>query len=225
MTSDACRELRGVLGAVALGNADDAEHVALRAHLDGCAECRAELRELTSVSAALPLADPARVAVTSMGLAEPPPTLAQRVLGRVTAERFARRARRRRRVGVVAAAATAVAAAIVAFALVVPVGSSTGTRVALSANVPGVSAEAILRGRAAGTEVAFHVAGLHQGEYYWLWVTGDDGDRVGAGTFQGTAKATDLVMTAALPLRDARRIWVTDGHDQVVLDERLPAPA
>ena len=29
-------------------------------------------------------------------------------------------------------------------------------------------------------------------------------------------------MTAALPLRDARRIWVTDDHDQVVLDQRLP---
>ncbi|MDQ1384328.1 MAG: hypothetical protein QOG65_1707 [Actinomycetota bacterium] len=228
MTSDPCRELRGVLGAVALGNADEAERVALRAHLDGCAECRAELRELTSVAAALPLADPERVAdVTAAGLAQPPPTLAKRVLGRVAAERFARRARRRRRVGLVAATATAIAiaAAIVGFALVVPDGSSPGTRVALSAKVAGVSAEATLRGRPAGTEVAFHVAGLHQGEYYWLWVTGDDGDRVGAGTFQGTAKASDLVMTAALPLRDARRIWVTDQHDKVVLDERLPAPA
>jgi hypothetical protein len=226
MTSDPCRELRGALGAVALGNADEAEHVALRAHLDGCAECRAELRELTSVAAALPLADPARVAdVTSSGLVQPPPTLAKRVLGRVTAERFARRTRRRRRVGLAAAAATAIAAAIVAFALVVPDGSPTGTHVALTAKEAGVTAEATLRGRNAGTEVAFHVAGLHQGEYYWLWVTGDDGDRVGAGTFQGTANASDLVMTAALPLRDARRIWVTDEHDKVVLDERLPAPA
>ena len=32
-------------------------------------------------------------------------------------------------------------------------------------------------------------------------------------------------MTAALPLSDARRIWVTDEHDKVVLDEQLPAPA
>ena len=30
-------------------------------------------------------------------------------------------------------------------------------------------------------------------------------------------------MTAAIPLADARRIWVTDEHDQVVLDEQLPA--
>jgi hypothetical protein len=31
-------------------------------------------------------------------------------------------------------------------------------------------------------------------------------------------------MTAAIPLADARRIWVTDDHDKVVLDERLLAP-
>ena len=88
MTSDACRELRAALGAVALGGADPAEALALRAHLDGCPECRAELRELTSVAAALPLADPWRA---RGGLSQPPPTLAKRVLGRVAAERTARR--------------------------------------------------------------------------------------------------------------------------------------
>src|ERR1700730_669886 len=109
MTSYACRELRGVLGAVALGNADEAEHVALRAHLDGCAERRSELRELTSVAAPLPLADAARVAaVPARGRANPRRRWPRGGLGRVTADRFARRARRRRRVGIAAAAATAI---------------------------------------------------------------------------------------------------------------------
>jgi hypothetical protein len=107
----------------------------------------------------------------------------------------------------------------------VPDSSPAGTRVVLGSKLPGVSAEATLKGGDAGTEVVFHEAGLHQGEYYWLWLTGDDGDRVGAGTFQGTENARDLLMTAAVPLRDARRIWVTDQHDHVVLDEPLPAPA
>jgi hypothetical protein len=31
-------------------------------------------------------------------------------------------------------------------------------------------------------------------------------------------------MTAAIPLDGARRIWVTDADDKVVLDELLPAP-
>jgi hypothetical protein len=222
MTSDSCRELRSALGAVALGGADPAEELALRAHLDGCADCRAELRELTSVAAALPLADPARV--MGGGLPQPSDALAKRVLGRVAAERAARRTRTRRRIAVVAATASAIAAAIIAFVLVVPATSPAGTKVVFPAHA-GVAAAATLRPSAGGTEVAFHVSGLHQGDYYWLWLTGDDGDRIAAGTFQGTTTPANLVMTAALPVGDARRIWVTDSHDRVVLDQRLPAPA
>jgi hypothetical protein len=220
MMSDSCRELRAALGAVALGGADPSEELALRAHLDGCADCRAELRELTSVAAALPLADPSRL---MGGLSQPSDALAKRVLGRVAAERTARRTRTRRRVAVVAATATAIAAAIIALVLVVPANSPSGTKVVFPAR-SGVTAAATLRPADGGTEVAFHVSGLHQGDYYWLWLTGDDGERIGAGTFQGTNAPADLVMTAALPLGDARRIWVTDEHNRVVLDQRLPAP-
>ena len=80
---------------------------------------------------------------------------------------------------------------------------------------------ATLHARDAGTEVVVHVSGLHDGDYYWLWLTGDDGDRIGAGTFQGSARAEDLTMTAALPLDEARRVWVTDAEDRVVLDTRI----
>src|SRR5207253_10219509 len=126
MTSDACRELRAALGAVALGGADPAETLALRAHLDGCPECRAELRELTSIAAALPLADPARAAG---GLTQPPPALAKRVLGRVAPARSARRTRARRRFALVASTSAAIAAAVVAFVLIVPGGAPSGRRV------------------------------------------------------------------------------------------------
>jgi hypothetical protein len=226
MTSDVCRELRPALGAFALGNADPAEALALRAHLDGCAECRVELRELMSVAAALPFADATRV---TGGPTQPSDDLAKRVLGRVAAERTAergeRRTRTRHRIALAAATATAIAAAIIALVLVLPGNSPGGTQVAFPTTA-GVSASATLRSRPAGTEVAFHVSGLRPGGYYWLWVTGADGDRIAAGTFQGTgAASTDLVMTAALPLADARRIWVTDDRDKVVLDQRLPAPA
>ena len=45
------------------------------------------------------------------------------------------------------------------------------------------------------------------------------------GSWRGTATPANLVMTAAVPLADARRIWVTDGQNRVVLDEKLPAAA
>ena len=184
MTSDACRELRAALGAVALGNADPAEELALRAHLDGCAECRAELRELTSVAAAFRSPTRARRRGTSPSR-RPRWRSACSAGSRPNAIR--RRHRRRRRIAVVAATATAIAAAIVAFVLVVPGNSPGGTRVTFPTTA-GVSASATLRSRAAGTEVAFHVSGLHEGEYYWLWVTGADGDRIAAGTFQGSGR-------------------------------------
>ncbi len=210
-----------MLGVVALGGADPDEALALRAHLDGCAECRAELRELTSVARALPLADVARA---TGGVAQPSDTLASQVLGRVAAERTVRRTRARRRYAAFGAVAAAIAAAIVAFVLVVPGSSAPGTRVVF-ASAPGVTAQATLRARDAGTEVSFHVTGLPRGDYYWLWVTGEDGDRLAAGSFQGTGRgpSANLVMTAAIPLADARRIWVTDAHNRVVFDHRLAA--
>jgi hypothetical protein len=219
MTSEACREYRAALGAVALGNADAAEELALQAHLDGCPDCRAELRELTSVAASLPLADVTHVVGD---IPQPSSALGGHVLGRVAAERTARRARLRRRVAAAAATATAIAAAILALVLVAPSNGSGGTHVVFASRV-GVSAAATLRARDAGTEVSFHVSGLQTGDYYWLWLTGADEHRIAAGTFQGTDKPSNLVMTAAIPLSEARRIWVTDAHNNVVLDQRLPA--
>jgi hypothetical protein len=84
----------------------------------------------------------------------------------------------------------------------------------------GVSADATLRSKAAGTEVALNVSGLPKG-YYWLWLSSADGKRVGAGTFRGTDAATEVVATAALPLGKTDRIWVTDKDDKVVLDQFL----
>ena len=59
---------------------------------------------------------------------------------------------------------------------------------------------------------------------YWLWLTGDDGNRVAAGTFRGQPQDVQVTLTSALPLRDTRRIWVTDEDDAVVLDaQRISA--
>jgi hypothetical protein len=73
-----------------------------------------------------------------------------------------------------------------------------------------------------GTEVKLVASGLDQGDWYWLWLTGDNGKRVPAGSFRGTGHgAVRVTLTAALSLPDARRIWVTDRADKVILDARL----
>jgi len=220
--TDPCRDWRGALGAAALGGIDPAEEIGLRAHLDGCAACRAELRELQAVARAL---DATPMAAIVAAPAEPSSALGERVLDRLATERGAVRSRRTRRALVgTGAGATLVAAAVAAVLLLSGGGGVAGTRVVM----PGVgtersaSATATLHSESAGTAVDVKVAGLHQGDYYWLWVTGDNGHRISAGTFQGSSSPREFQLMAAVPLSEARRIWVTDSKDRVVLDARLP---
>ncbi len=214
MTTDACRDWRGALGAAAIGRTDPAEEIGLLAHLDGCAACRAELRDLSAVARALgsiPLEN-----VTSVP-AEPSGALGERVLERVAHEREVVRGRRARRGMVGAGAFASAAAAVVAIVLALGGGATAGTRVVLRSTV-GASASATLHAKPLGTEVDVKVSGLRAGHYYWLWLTGDDGHRVGAGTFGGTRNAAELQLMAAIPLSETRRIWVTDDKRKVVLD-------
>jgi hypothetical protein len=213
MMADACREWRSALAAAALDRIDRAEEIALRAHLDGCAACRAELRELTRVAHALPLADLTRVAEDPT---EPPADLGARVVDEVVSVR--RRGHRRRMQRVLAAAAIVAAAvgvgAVIATSRDDPAPTATVTFPA-TAEAHG---RARLESQDEGTEVRLVASGLDDGDWYWLWLTGDEGDRVAAGTFKGTDGEVDVTLTSALSLDDARRIWVTDGDDEVVLD-------
>jgi len=217
--TDPCRDWRGALGAAALGRLEPAEEIGLRAHLDGCADCRAELRDLTAVAdalAAVPVEN-----VTSAA-AEPSDALAGRILSRVALERGVERNRRTRRVLAGAAAFVAAAAAVIAVVIFVGSSSSPGTRV----RIPGVgnaTASATLHSANAGTEIDMTVAGLKPGHYYWLWLTGEDEKRMGAGTFKGTRGTSELRLMAAVPLDEADRIWVTDDKKHVVLDAHIPA--
>ena len=219
---DPCRDLRGALGAAALGGIDPADDIALRAHLDGCPACRSELRELTLVARAL---DAVPISAIEAAPAEPSGALAGRVLDRLAREREQARSRRVRRALVGAGACAGVAAAVIAAILVLGgSGGSEGKRVALHGVGTGRSATAMatLHAKTAGTEVAMKVQGLDDGDYYWIWVTGENGDRIPAGTFRGSGDPIEMRLTAALPLSKARRIWVTDGEDRVVLDARVP---
>ena len=220
MTTDPCRDWRGALGAAALGGIDPAEAIALQAHLDGCPACRAELRDLTAVARALAAVPIERV---TSAPAEPPGALGDRVFERVARERVVRRGRHTRRVLVGAGAFASAAAAVVALVLLlVSVGGpASGTKVVLTSHM-GASASATLHAKSVGTEVDVKFAGLRPGHYYWLWLTGADGDRIAAGTFSGSRHSTEIRLMAALPLSETRRIWVTDDHQDVVLDAKLP---
>lgn len=215
MATEACRDWRGDLGVEALGRLEEPERTALLAHLDGCADCRSVLAELTAVSAALDLADADRVGDTDLPI--PSGDLGDRILGRLQWERTAKRRRRAR--NAIASLVAVAAAVVVAVVLVAGThGGAHGTVVALESPDHRAHASAVLFKEVAGTRVRLKVAGLDDGEWYWLWVTASDGTRVGAGTFTASTKHEDLTMSAALPFDRAKRVWVTDAKNQVVLD-------
>lgn len=211
MSGAGCRQWRGALAARALGLTDPASDVGLDAHLDACAECRTELDDLHTVRLALRRADPERLHIGAAG-----PDLEERIVQRIATESKAARRQRWLR----AAAGAAAAAFLLVAVVIVSLGGEEGRQVVLAAG-DGVQGSAALFDRPWGTEVRFHVAGLDSEEVYWLWLSDAEGERVAAGTMSGTKGDVRAALASALPLDEARRIWMTDEDGEVVLDARI----
>ena len=211
-------ELRGELGAAALGRLSDAERIALEARLDGDPTARAELAELSATVHLLDLADVSRLDDEP----RPPPDLADRIAAAVAADELAQRRRRRRR-QLLPFAGAAVAAAAVVVAVLLLASLDSAPELESFAVVPeGAEVEFALEATDSGTEITLRTAGLEPGVVYWLWLspTDDPEDRIGAGTFRGTTAETTLSLSAGLPVDEAVRIWITTS-DGLVADSDL----
>jgi anti-sigma factor RsiW len=212
MKADDCRRWRENLGALVLEQLGDDDRAATEAHLDGCAECRAELELLMPVARALPLADPAQLAAPPA----PPRSLAFRI-GRVIAAE--RRSRRRRRLTIGAGAlASACAAAAVAAILLAGGGTTSAPapparQVAFSGVPRGVELGATLNPRPWGSEISVQVRGITPGTRCEVWLRRADGTRVPAGSFryryEGGSDAAAL--SSAVRPGDARAIAIRAG--------------
>jgi anti-sigma-K factor RskA len=215
MSVDPCRDWRGDVAALALGQLEAADAARVQSHLDGCATCRAALGDLRSTAALLPLVDPAALHVRPA----PPADLADRILREVRNARRAQQRQRRRRTLV----ALAAAAAFVLVAGLVVVLARTGDPPTheFAVEAPGVDASYALVANDGGTAVRFEHQGLDPEDVYWLWLTDATGERVSAGTFHGSTDRTTVVLQSAMPTDRAVRIWVTDEDDAVVLDSHL----
>jgi Putative zinc-finger len=210
MTTERCREWRESLGAHALGRLPEDERPALEAHLEGCAECRAELESLAGVARLLPLADPERFGTAPA----PPPSLADRVVATIRSEHRSQR-RRRFRLGLAVSGATAALAAA-ALALSVLPGGPEGEpqqRVAFGALPAGLEISATLEPHAYGTEIHMYVKGAPSGTLCRVFVRGPGGARLSAGSFRYRwGDDSDAVLSAALDLSRTRAIGVRVGN-------------
>lgn len=218
MTEDSHRALRESLGAYVLGQLDPQEEAALRAHLNTCGQCRAELAELQPVAGAL--ASLRRRPVTS---GPTPPELRGRVetaIGAETASR--RRARVARSLTTLAAAAALVVVAVLGFTTFVdddpqaPVPTAVAVQVA--PELDDVTATAGIIAHTWGVEVKLITAGLTAGDEYEAYVVGADGVQVPAGTFMAIgAETMNCNLQASLLLEDASGFEIRDGDDQTVI--------
>jgi anti-sigma-K factor RskA len=220
-TPESCRPWREQLGALALGHLSPAEVTSVRAHLDGCAACRAELAGLEQVARLLPLADVESLEAEPA----PPPDLGDRVVTVVRQEReLEDRRRRRRRRGVLSGLAAA--AAVVALVVSLGLASGGGGRVvALDEHPAGVTSTAAFDQHGWGTEIQLEVQGLPAGHSYYVWMRRGDGEHVPAGSFRTVEGSTTVTLATALPMTDAVGIGVSDEKGDTIMYGHLSEPA
>ena len=214
MKTENCREWRESLGAYALGHLDADERAGLEAHLEGCAECRAEVASLQGVATLLPHADPERFGPAP----QPPKDLGERILATLGNERREKRHRKRLRFGF-AGAATALAAAVLA--LVVFVGGSGGgepqQHVSFTDVPSGIEIGAMLEPHAYGTEIHMYVSGVRSGTLCRVFLRADDGTRYPAGSFRYRwGDDSDAILSSALDLSRTAAIGVHAGNQTFI---------
>lgn len=214
MRTDDHRDWRLALGAYALGDLPADERAAIAAHLEGCPDCRAELRSLEGVAALLPLADPDRIEAPT---ARPPADLGARIEAQIAAEnsREGRETRRRRfRLGIGGAVAVAAVAAVLLL-VILPIGggeNSPAQEVRFASVPNGVSIRATLEPHAFGTEIQMYVKGIRSGTLCRVFLRDGDGRTFSAGSFRyrwgGDSEAE---LSSALDLSQAAAIGVHAG--------------
>ena len=223
MTADDCRIWRERLGALALGQLPADERAATEAHLEGCADCRAEADALAPMASMLKRADPERLSPAPV----PPADLGDRIARRIAAERGATR-RRRLRIGIGLGAAAAAATAALLLAVVFS-GSSTTQPVAQTVafrGVPqGTSVNASLVSRPWGTDVSVRVRGFRPGTLCTVWLRNRDGTRVPAGSFRYVyaGESDEAALSSGLDAHDVTAIGLKAGSKTFVAPIRSHA--
>jgi hypothetical protein len=210
MKTESCREWRESLGAYALGQLPEEERSGLEAHLEGCAECRAEADSLLGVARLLPHADPDRFGPAPA----PPAALGRRIAATIGAEARKQQRRRRFRFGLGLGGATAVATAAVLAIVVLSESPGPGPeqRVAFRSLPQGVTISATLEPQAFGTEIRMYVKGVRSGTLCRVYMRGAGGANVSAGTFRYRWGAdASAVLSAARDLSRARALVVHAG--------------
>ncbi|MEV6418070.1 zf-HC2 domain-containing protein [Kribbella sp. NPDC051718] len=215
MSTEEHRRLRELLGSYALGQLEAVQAAGLHAHLDGCADCRAELAAIAPLAAPLKLVNPDRLEQTPVA---PPDWLEESILAAIKAE--PRRIRPKGRWLLAAAAALVIG------------GAGTGLGYALAPDPPkiplepvqvtalaaGVQSTADVVPHTWGMEIKLVGTGYEAGKKYHVVVLDTAGRMAPAGEFIGTgAKRMSCNLNSSVLRSDAKAFEVIDEADHVVL--------
>jgi hypothetical protein len=211
MKAESCRDWRHSLGAYVLGDLPAEERAQIKAHLDGCPDCRAEAEALDGVARLLPLADPDRF---SRPAPQPAPELGDRIAAAIGGERQLTQRRRRWRFGLALSGAAAAAAAALAILVLPGSGGGTPAQHVEFASLPaGIKIDATLEPHAYGTEIRVYVQGIRSGTLCRVYLRGPHGIRAPAGTFRYRwGDDSTAVLSSALDLSRTRAIGVRAGN-------------
>ncbi len=219
MNTEEHRRLRDLLGAAALDQLSPEDRTAVQAHLDGCADCRAELDAIAPLAAPLRMVDAARLQQTPE---TPPPWLEGSILAAIKAE--PRRIRHGGRWLRSAAAVVLIGAA----------GAGLGYAVApdppkvplepvqVSSIASGVRSTADVVPHTWGMEIKLVATGFEPGKRYRVIVVDGAGRKTNAGEFIGTgANKMSCNLNSSVLRADARQFQVLDELGQVVVRAQI----
>ena len=215
-------ELRLSLGSYVLGSLDPADRAALDAHLPGCPACREELASYAALPALM-----SRLSIDQVHRPTPevPPTVLNRALNTVAAERTntVTQLRRWRRATVLSAAAATIVAVLFGATLLHTQTPSPpeGTPLIAAAGVS-ASGSASLQAKPWGTALTLQLHGLPQGDGFTAWVTATNGTRSiaatwtpspdGHATLTGAANITDTTHAALQIMQGDTTLLTLPGH-------------
>lgn len=225
MNPDDHRSVREMLGALVLGHLSAAEETAVRAHLDGCPDCRLDLAEIAPLAHELAAVDVDRVSMAPT----PSPDLGHRIQVAVAQERRRSDQVTRRRHVLLAAAAVLAVLLVGGLGLKIgqevseaPIATVPIEPVEVTSRVDAVQASAGVVDHTWGVEIKLEATGLRSGSPYAVVVMTRDGRARSAGAFVGTGEEVMNCNLNADVLRpDAVGFRVLDEDGKVVLTADL----